>query len=464
MSAIAEALRDMGHSVTGSDLVPTPAFERLRAAGMPLVLGHSPSHLGAAEVVTSSSAVPDDNVELEAARARGLVVLTRGQMVAAIGATRKVIAVAGTHGKTTTACMLALVLAEAGLRPSLIVGGELNETGSGARWDDGEWAVLEADESYGTFLELRPDLAVVTSVETDHLDYYGTAEAVVEAFRRFLGVVPGARVACADFPVAAELVREVGGVTYGTAADADYRIVGLRGDRHSVTFSLSRHGQLLGEVRLGVPGAWNARNAAAATVVGLTLGTTLDVAARALAHFTGVARRYQFRGERHGVAFVDDYAHLPGEVQPMVETALQGGWQRVVCVFQPHRYTRTAALWRDFADAFVGVDRLLVTDVYRANESPVPGVSGALIADAVKGGHPTMHVEYLATRAELRERLALVLAPGDLCLTLGAGDLTTLPDELLSGPWGAPDDEPRRAGEEAPGDRPGPAAGKDERA
>jgi UDP-N-acetylmuramate--alanine ligase len=458
MSAIAEVLRAMGHTVTGSDLVATPAFKRLKAAGLPLVLGHTPDHLGAAEVVTSSSAIPDDNVELEAARANGLAVLTRGEMVAAIGATRKVIGVAGTHGKTTTACMLAMVLAEAGLRPSLLVGGELNETGSGARWDDGEWAVLEADESYGTFLDLQPDLAVVTSVETDHLDYYGTSTALIEAFRSFVRLARGARVGCADYPVAAQLVREAGGVTYGTAPDADYRIVDQHGDRRSFTFSLSHRGRLLGEVRLGVPGAWNARNAAAAAVVGLTLGTTMDDASRALARFSGVARRYQFRGERNGVTFVDDYAHLPGEVQPMVETALQGGWERVVCVFQPHRYTRTAALWRDFADAFVGADLVLVTDVYPANESPAPGVSGALIVEAVKARHPAMAIEYLESRPALRRRLAEVLASGDLCLTLGAGDLTTLPDELLSGPWGARVAEPGQGVDEPTADAQEPAS------
>lgn len=438
MSAIAEALRAMGHTVTGSDLVATPAFERLRRAGLPITLGHAAAHVGPAEIVTSSSAIPSDNVELEAARARGLAVLSRGQMVAAIGATRKVVAVAGTHGKTTTACMLSLILAEAGLRPSLLVGGELNETGSGARWDDGEWAVLEADESYGTFLELRPDLAVVTSVETDHLDHYGTTAAMVDAFRRFLGGVPGTKVACADFPVAADLAKETGGLTYGTSARADYRIVDLQGDRHSVRFSLHHGGRGVGPFRLAVPGAWNARNAAAAAVVALTLGATEDAAARALERFSGVARRYQFRGERAGVTFVDDYAHLPGEVRPMIETALQGGWERVVCVFQPHRYTRTAALWQDFADAFVGADVLFVTDVYPANESPAPGVSGALIADVVHERHPAMVVEYVPGRPALRERLSEVLSSGDLCLTLGAGDLTTLAGELLSGPWGGP--------------------------
>lgn len=444
MSAIAEALRAMGHTVTGSDLVATPAFERLRRGGFALTLGHDAAHVGAAEVVTSSSAIPADNVELEAARDRGLVVLSRGEMVAAIGATRKVVAVAGTHGKTTTACMLSLILAEAGLHPSLLVGGELNETGSGARWDDGEWAVLEADESYGTFLELRPDLAVVTSVETDHLDHYGTTAAMVDAFRRFLLQVSGTRVACADFPLAAELARETGGLTYGTSPHADYRITDLEGDRHSVRFALQHGGHRLGAFRLGVPGAWNASNAAAATVVGLALGSSVEGAARALERFSGVARRYQFRGERDGVTFVDDYAHLPGEVQPMIETALQGGWQRVVCVFQPHRYTRTAALWREFADAFVGADLLLVTDVYRANESPMPGVDGALIAKAVKERHPTMAVEYEATRPGLRRRLTEVLAPGDLCLTLGAGDLTTLPGELLAGPGGDQEQGGRR--------------------
>jgi UDP-N-acetylmuramate--alanine ligase len=433
MSAIAEALVAMGHQVSGSDLVATSAFERLRGAGVALHLGHAARHLGQAEVVTSSSAVPDDNLELVTARARGIEVLSRGQMVAAIGATRKVAAVAGTHGKTTTASMLARILAEAGMRPSLIVGGALNDTGSGAVWGDGEWAVLEADESYGTFLELEPDVALVTSVEADHLDHYRTKAAVDQAFRSFLAQVVGTKVACADDPGAARLAAELGALTYGTSPSADYRIVDLRGDRRSASFSLFRGGRLLGRIRLAVPGAWNARNAAGAAVVALSLGAPMAAARRALSGFSGVARRYQFRGERGGVTFVDDYAHLPGEVRPMLETALQGGWQRVVCVFQPHRYSRTAALWRDFADAFVGADQLFVTDVYPANERPQPGVSGALVAQAVRAAHPETPVEYVAARADLRRRVAQALRPGDLCLTLGAGDLTSLPDELLSG-------------------------------
>jgi UDP-N-acetylmuramate--alanine ligase len=432
MSAIAGVLARMGHIVSGSDLKPSVNLERLRGLGVDVHVGHDAAHVDGVDAVTVSSAIPARNVEVRAASERGLRVLPRAEMLAAIAGTRRTIAVAGTHGKTTTASMLALALARAGLRPSFIIGGEVNETGGGAAWDEGEWFVIEADESDGTFLELPAEVALVTNVEPDHLEHYGGFDALVDAFARFLDRATGLRVVCADDPVAARLGRAAGAVDYGEAADARYRMVDVRTSREGSQFTLVRDGTEIGVVRLPVPGRYNARNAAGALVTALELDAPFADASRALARFGGVARRFEFRGERGGVTFVDDYAHLPGEVRAALGAARDGGWSRVVCVFQPHRYSRTAGLWRDFAGAFDQADLLVVTDVYAAGEPARPGVSGRLIVQAVLEHAPARRVAWLPHRGEVVRYLRHALRPGDVCLTLGAGDLNALPDVLIA--------------------------------
>jgi len=431
MSAIATVLSAMGHTVTGSDLRASLTLDRLGVAGVQVSVGHRAENLGSADAVAVSTAVPRSNPEVAAARERGLPVLSRAQILAAIVATRRTVAVAGTHGKTTSCSMLALVLVEAGLRPSFIVGGELNEIGTGAVWDDGEWLAVEADESDGTFLQIAPEVALVTNIEPDHIEHYGSFEVLTGAFETFLTGAPGPRVVCADDPVAARLGAQVGATSYGVSRAATYRMVDVDSHRSNTTFTLEHEGERLGRLELPVPGLHNATNATGAVVTGLALGADMAAAQRALARFAGVARRFQFRGEHGGVSFVDDYAHLPGEVAPTLAAARAGGWRRIVCVFQPHRYSRTATLWRDFADAFIGADILIVTDVYPAGERPRPGVSGQLIVQAVRDAHPEQHVAYVPTRAAVLTELHRTLESGDLCLTLGAGDLTSLPDELL---------------------------------
>jgi UDP-N-acetylmuramate--alanine ligase len=349
---------------------------------------------------------------------------------------KRTAAVAGSHGKTTTSSMLALVLREAGWHPSFLIGGDLNEIGTNASWEDGEWLVVEADESDGTFLELDPETAIVTNVEADHLSHWGDFPSLVDGFDRFLATVPGMRVVSADDAVAADLARrhrERGPLaTFGFADDADYRVLDYAGRRGGSRFTFARGGDPLGVLELPVPGRHNAKNAAAAAAMALELGVPFDAVRRALGGFGGVARRFQFRGVRDGVTFVDDYAHLPGEVSHMIEAAREGDWEHVVVVFQPHRYTRTAALWRDFADAFVGADTLVLTDVYGFNEPPEPGVSGRLILHAVLDAHPEQPVVYLPKRADLVAQVPHLARPGDVVLTLGAGDLTTVPDEWLA--------------------------------
>ena len=432
MSAIATVLVAMGHRVSGSDLKGSSRLDHLRSLGVRVEVGHRPENVGDADVVAVSTAVPASNPEVVAARSAGVPVIRRAEVLAAIAATRRSAGVAGTHGKTTTSSMLALVLVEAGLRPSFLIGGHLNEIGSGAVWDDGEWLVVEADESDGTFLELPLEAAVVTSVEPDHLDHYGGSfDAQVEAYGRFLAGTPGLRVVCADDPEAARLAGRHGAVTYGTSEGADYRMTGVEGGRSRVRFGVEHAGRQLGVVELPVPGLHNARNACAALVAGLGIGASFEAAAAALGRFGGVARRFQFRGERDGVTFVDDYAHLPGEVRAALAAARDGGWRRVVCVFQPHRYSRTASLAGQFADAFGDADLLVLTDVHAAGEAPRPGVTGELVLDAVLDARPSSRVAYLPSRHDLVPYLRLVLRPGDVCLTLGAGDITLLAGELL---------------------------------
>jgi len=359
-------------------------------------------------------------------------------MLASICAMARSVAVAGTHGKTTTTSMLALVLGDAGLHPSFIVGGEMHQLGGSAVWsEEGEWFVVEADESDGTFLELGAEVALVTSVEPDHLEHWGSWDALRSAFDRFLAEASGFGVVCADDPVAAELGAARDAVTYGTADHADYRMLDVRGGRTGAGFAVSHGGTVLGEIELPVPGLHNARNACAALAVALEIGAPFHAAAAALGRYAGVARRFQFRGERDGVTFVDDYAHLPGEVRQILAAARDGGWKRVVCVFQPHRYSRMATIPpTDFAEAFDDADVLVLTEIYAQGEAPRPGITGKRILDAVLDARPGRKAYWFPGRAELASHVRSILRPGDLCLTLGAGDLTLLPDEILGSPAG----------------------------
>jgi UDP-N-acetylmuramate--alanine ligase len=431
MSAIGSVLAAMGHRVSGSDLKESAGLERLRAEGVDVYIGHTTDNLRAdLDYVTISTAIPERNLEVIAARERGIPVLRRADMLGAIAATRRTVAVAGTHGKTTTASMLALVLTQADMHPSFIIGGDVNEIGSGAIWSDGEWFVVEADESDGTFVELPSEAVVLTNVEPDHLEFHGSYEALLVAFDRFLVGASGPKLVCADDEVSAQLGDAHGAHTYGTSPSAEFRMEDLALGRWGASFQLARNGEPVGVVELPLAGVHNARNACAAVAMGMLLGAPFEAARAALAKFGGVARRFEYRGEVDGITFIDDYAHLPTEAAAALAAARSGGWRRVVCVFQPHRYSRTASLWRDFGDAFVDADVVAITDVYAAGETPRPGVSGKLVVQSVLDAHPWARVAYLPHRADVVTFLRSELRPGDLCLTLGAGDLTSLPDEL----------------------------------
>ena len=432
MSAIATVLHAMGHVVTGSDLRESGVTERLRSLGIGVTIGHDAATVGDAQLITHSTAVVDTNPEVAEAHRRGLPVLSRAETLAAIAARKRCIAVAGTHGKTTTASMLALILVEAGLHPSFLIGGDVNEIGTNAVWDAGEWIVVEADESDGTFLHLVPDIAIVTNIEADHLDHYGSFDAVRTAFAEFLASA-GHRVVGSDDAEARAIGRTAGAVLVGLDEEADFALAAVATGRSSVAFDLlgPDHG-LVAHLSVAVPGLHNAKNAAVATVAALAAGATGEAAARALARFGGVARRFEFRGELDGVTYVDDYAHLPTEVAAALAAARNGAWGRVVAVFQPHRYSRTAEVGEAFGGAFDDADVIVVTDVYGAGEAPVPGVSGRLVADAVGRARPDVELHYVPSRTDLVGEVAALLRPGDLCLTLGAGDLTSLPDELMA--------------------------------
>ena len=434
MSAIASVLAAMGVTVTGSDLKESAALRRLEAVGVATQVGHRAENVGAVDAVAISTAVPPSNPEVTEAQRRGIPVIRRAEVLAAICRQRSTIAVAGTHGKTTTSSMLAMILVEAGMHPSFLVGGDLNDVGGGAVWDNDHDAapfVVEADESDGTFLELGAHGVIVTNVEPDHLDYWGDFGRLTAAFERFVQDAAGPRVVGVDDPGGARLAAATGAMTFGVADGATWQLRQTAPRRSGTHMIVAHDGSDVAEIELAVPGLHNARNALAAFAMAAELGAPLDAGVRALERYAGVARRWQFRGEENGVTFVDDYAHLPSETAVAVATAVAGGWPRVVVVFQPHRFSRTAALWRDFADAFDGADLLVVTDVYPAGEDPRPGITGKLIVNAVLDRHPTARVAWLPGRRELLAYLRHTLRSGDLCLTLGAGDLTSLPDEII---------------------------------
>ena len=432
MSAIAVLLAEMGHTVTGHDPADdTPFLSALRDHGISVATG-TPPPLGAVDAVVVSTATPADHPQLIEARRAGTPVLHRSAALAALCRDRRTLVVAGTHGKTTTTALLATILTEAAQRPGYVVGAEVAGLGRNATWGGGGPLVVEGDESDGTFLALGGHSAIVTNVEADHLEHWGGVARLVAAFEQFVADLPGPAVLCLDDPGSAALVRHaVQPVTYGTAADADYRIADITTEGTGVAFVLHHAGEQVAVTVPAAPGEHNARNAAAALALAHRSGVALAAGAAALATFRGVARRFELRGEVAGITLVDSYDHLPTEVVAALSAARAGGWRRVVCTFQPHRYSRTEALGSSFADAFTEADLLIITDVYAAGEAPRPGVTGKLVVDAVLDAHPRAHVAWLPTLDDVVAYLGTHLRPGDLCLTLGAGDLTSVPDRLV---------------------------------
>jgi UDP-N-acetylmuramate--alanine ligase len=433
MSALALVLAEMGHQVSGSDLRDSSVLATLRDANVRVEVGHRPENLGTAKWVTASPAVPANNPELVAAHERGCFVLSRAGVLGALTRATSTLAVTGTHGKTTTSSMLSLILVTAGKKPSFVIGAELTGFGVNAHFDAGGPLVLEADESYGSFGQLEPAMTGITSVEADHLDHYGTLDQLEAAFGALCDRTHGPVVIMGDDPGAARVGRTRTAVIVGQDPRSDVVLSAVRTERAWSSFTLAMPDGSTLAAALAAPGLHNVRNAAVASVMASLAGVGNDAIAEGLKRFAGVPRRYEFRGEADGITFVDDYAHLPSEVEATVAAAKAGGFERIICVFQPHRYTRTHNVGAQFAHAFDGVDHLVVTPIYASGETPIPGVTGKLVADAVAGALGNDAVTYVEDNRDVPGVVDALLGPGDLCLTLGAGDLTLLPDVLIEG-------------------------------
>lgn len=438
MSAIAEILMGTGHKVSGSDLTDSAPLRRLADAGVDVWVGHDADHIAGASVVAISTAIPDSNPEVVQAKRSGIQVLRRAEILAAITKAWTTISVAGTHGKTTTSAMLTVALQGAGLDPAFIVGGDLRDIGRGAAVGDGNHLVVEADESDGTFVELDSTGVVITNIEPDHLEYYGGFEGLKAAFVKFIQNAKGPRVVCIDDPGVADLLAGLSSeylgevITYGIASDAMWRITEPLPTPVGIGFRVAGpSGEV--EIALQQPGMHNARNATAALAMAGSLGADINAAASALSNFGGVGRRFEVRGEHDGMQLVDDYAHLPTEVEAALSGARSLAPTRLIAVFQPHRYSRTEHLWSTFTNSFNDADVLFVTGIYSAGEVARAGISGKLIADDVAAAHPGLDVRYIPDLDDVATALTKELVPGDLCITLGAGDLTTIPDRVLEG-------------------------------
>jgi UDP-N-acetylmuramate--alanine ligase len=435
MSGIAEVLLNLGYRVSGTDLKESDITRRLAQLGAAVQLGHHPSHLGDADVVVISSAVRPQNPEVLEARSRGIPVIPRAEMLAELMRMKYGIAVAGSHGKTTTTSLVATVLRLAGLDPTAVIGGKLPSLGSNARLGRGEYLVAEADESDGTFMKLSPTVAVVTNIDPEHLDHYGSLAALQRTFVEFINKVPfyGLAVLCLDHPNVQALLPAVEKrhVTYGLAPLADFRAIELSFDGLRSRFTAVARGELLGRVELAMPGQHNVLNSLAALAVADFLGVGFDVYREALAGFSGVGRRFTVRGEAGGVLVVDDYGHHPAEVRATLAGARSGFRdRRLVVAFQPHRYTRTRDLMGEFARAFNEAELVAVCDVYAAGEEPIAGVtSERLVAEMRASGH--RGALYVPARAEVAAVLVGRLRPGDIFITLGAGDVWMVGEELL---------------------------------
>ena len=434
MSGIAEVLVNLGYHVSGSDLLASDATRRLKRLRAKIFRGHKADHVAAADVVVVSSAIKPENPEIVEARRRKIPVIPRAEMLAEIMRMKYGVAVAGAHGKTSTTAMIAAVLTAGGLDPTVVIGGRVKALRSGAKLGGGEFMVAEADESDGSFLKMKPTIAVVTNIDREHLDHYKDLGEIQDTFVQFLSRVPfyGAAVVCLDEPNLRAILPRVDRkiVTYGLSSDAELVATEVVFDGFSSSYVARWRGDKLGSVRLPVPGRHSVYNSLAAVAAGLELDVPFGKIAKSLARFQAVDRRFQRKGEAFGATVIDDYGHHPTEIQATLAAAREGFGARTVVAFQPHRYSRTRALLEEFGRAFVQADRVIVTAVYAAGETPIPGIDGAAVADAlVRHGHPAVSYEPRLDRVP--HRLKELVVPGDLVITLGAGDIWKAGEALL---------------------------------
>ena len=434
MSGIAEVLLNLGYKVSGSDLRESDTTQRLRSLGGDIMIGHRAENIAAPHVVVISSAVKQDNVEVQAARARQVPVIPRAEMLAELMRLKYAVAIAGAHGKTTTTSLVATLLAAGGVDPTVVIGGKLNSLGSNAKLGQGEFLVAEADESDGSFLKLTPTIAVVTNIDAEHLDYYKDINEIKDAFLAFINKVPfyGVSILCLDQKHIQSLIPKVQKryVTYGMSSQADYPAQDVQLLPLGSRFRVVNHAGDLGWFDLSVPGLHNVSNSIAAIAVARELEIDVETVRKALREFSGVQRRFQVKGEAKGVLVVDDYGHHPTEVRATLAAAKAVPGRRVVCVFQPHRYTRTKHLLEEFFTAFNEADAVVIMDIYAAGEQPIPGVTAEAVCNGIKGyGHKD--VRHVAGKDAVIEHLLGNLRPGDLLLTLGAGDVWKLGEAVL---------------------------------
>ncbi|HET9672014.1 MAG TPA: UDP-N-acetylmuramate--L-alanine ligase [Actinomycetota bacterium] len=432
MRNLARLLLARGVAVSGSDLKDSDGLRELAASGARVRVGHDAAAVGRPDALVISSAIREDNPELALARAAGVPIWARQQAIAAFAAAHRAIAIAGTTGKTTTTSMVATVLEDAGLDPTYLIGGDLNESGSGARAGDGDLFVFETDESDGSFLLADPAIGVITNVGVDHLDFYPGGEPEVQAAFRAFAARCGRVVGCVDDPGVREVLRaaDLEAVSYGTDPDADVPITietpGPGGARGSISTGERRI-----PLALRIDGAHNLLDAAAAVAVGQLVGVAAEDAARALAGFGGVHRRFEHRGRARGADFVDDYAQVPREIEVTLDVARAMRPDRLVAVLQPHRYWRTQALWRELGASVLEADLVVVMDVYGADQEPIPGVTGAMVVEGVRLAAPDKEVVYTPHHDETIRFLADVVRPGDLVVTLGCGDVWMVADGAI---------------------------------
>lgn len=445
MSAVALSLVDMGHLVSGSDVHENAVVRQLRSRGVRVDLGHKVSHVSDAEAVTYSTAIPADNIEVVEGRRRGLAVMHRAGMLAAICARARAIGVAGTHGKTTTSAMLLAILQAAGRDPSYVIGAEVLATQSGARWTGSDLMIVEADESDGTHAALPLAATIVTNIDLDHLDHFGSMHGLRDSFLEYASRISGPIVLCADNVETLSLAERLRGTdhadrtvsTYGVDPSADVVVSQVRESSSGTVFTVAKGAgateKFSVDVVLPTFGMHNVMNATAALTMAHRLGVTPDVAAEALSTYAGVERRFQLRGVSRGSALIDDYAHLPAEIEAaLAATRQRFPGKRVIAVFQPNRFHRIQAMASEYANCFVGADHVAITDVYASGTPRIEGVTGRLVVDAVSGagGHPS--VAWCATRDELVRHVSECLDAHSVCVSMGCGDIEQFPDELIA--------------------------------
>ena len=437
MSGIAEILLNLGYRISGSDLKRSPVTDRLAKLGATIHEGHAAEHIRGADVVVYSSAISPANAEFAAARASGVPVIMRGELLAELMRVKYGVAIAGSHGKTTTTSMTAAVVAEAGKDPTVVVGGRVDSLGSNARLGKSDFLIVEADESDGSFLRLAPIVAVVTNIDVEHLDHYGSADALEQAFLSFANKTPfyGSTVLCLDDPAVRQIAPRVTSRvrTYGTAEispEADLVVHDVECGPQACRFGLDYRCEDLGTFEVRSVGRHNVLNAAAAVLVGLELEIEPETLRAGLRGFSGVDRRFQIRGQRGGVTVIDDYGHHPTEIRATLAAARTCGYGQIHVIFQPHRYSRTKLLAADFANCFADCDRLQVTDIYAASEEPLAGIDSPWLVERIRAAGQS-EVDYAPSIEEAIERVVEEAEPGDAVMTLGAGTIWRAGDQIL---------------------------------